>query len=94
MESSITIINIKKEIDKYLLDNNKKIHRVIDYLTDYSLTESGEYMVTCTLKESGNTVLQTKINVPKEEDAIKMCENWEKNADEVYALLIVKMLAD
>ncbi len=84
--------SIRKEIEKYLLDNKKKIHHEIDYHTDYTRTRSGGYLTSCSLRESGNMIYQNQIYVATEEEAIRICENWEKKADELYTMSILQLM--
>ncbi len=83
---------IRTEIEQYLRDNKQNIANRMNIVSDYTRTDNGEYLVTCSLIESGNILIETKLSVPSEEDAIKICDNWRENSNELYSLTIKTLL--
>lgn len=84
---------IRQEIDRYLKKNNQEIIDRTAIFSDYTLLENGEYIAICSLKENNQILFETRLSVPTEEDAIKICNNWRENSDELYALAIQKLLS-
>nr|MBP3599289.1 DUF4364 family protein [Eubacterium sp.] len=83
---------IRGEIEQYLRENKQSIAKRMNVVSDYTRSENGEYLVTCSLIENGHVLLETKISIPSEEDAIKICDNWRTNSDELYSLTIKTLL--
>lgn len=83
---------IRQEIDQYLKDNNHQIIDRIAVVSDYTLSDNNEYITTCALIESNHIIFETKLSVPSEEDAIRVCNNWREHSDELYSFAIKKLL--
>ena len=62
--------------------------------TNYHLISSGEYMVKTQIKEKGSLLLELNINVVSKEQAIAICDSWEKKSDAVYGKLMEMLLLD
>ncbi len=84
--------DIRTEIEQYLRENKQNIANRMNVVSDYTRSENGEYLVTCSLIENGHTLFETKILIPSEEDAIKICDNWRANSNELYSLSIKTLL--
>ncbi len=77
-----------QQIDSYLKDHRIQIARDLAVRTDYTRTESGEYKATCTATEHGRHLFTVILNVPTEEDATKICQNFREHSDDAYASLL------
>ncbi len=84
--------DIRNEIDQYLRENKQTIANRMNTISDYTRSDSGDYLVTCSLHENGQLLFQTSISIPSEEDAIRICDNWRNNSDEVFALTMKTLL--
>ena len=91
-ESSLSH-EIRQEIDQYLRENNHQIIDRITIVSDYTLSDNGEYLTTCSLSENNHILFELKLSVPSEEDAIKICNNWRDSSDELYSQAIKKLLS-
>lgn len=83
---------IRLEIDDYLKENNAQIIDRLTVFSDYSLLKNGEYLATCSIKENHFLLFETKISVPTEEDARKICNNWREYSKDLYTHSIKKLL--
>lgn len=83
---------IRAEIEQYLKENKQIIANRMNVISDYTLGENGEYLVTCSLIENGSLLFESKISIPSEEDAIKICDNWRANSNKLYSLTIATLL--
>lgn len=83
---------IRQEIDEYLKNNNLPINDRLTAISDYTLSDHGEYIAICSLRENNRILFETKISVPKEEDAVKICNNWREESSELYSLSIKRLL--
>lgn len=77
----------KHQIDTYLRENKISIQQALSVYTDYTKLKSREYLATGTLKERGNTLLSVSLNVPTEEDAIRVCDRFQEHQEEIYQSL-------
>lgn len=75
---------IKKEIDTYLLENKYDIAENISHVSDYHKTTYGTYEAVCTLRDGNHTLYSLSLDVPTEQDAIRVCENWRECSTALY----------
>ena len=68
-----------------------QLRREIDLQADYYPIDK-EYMVHCLIKEKKSTLLELKLNVVTKEQAIYICDHWQKDSEEVYNYLVQKLL--
>lgn len=90
-ESSLSH-KIRQEIDQYLKENNYKIIDRVTVVCDYTLLDTNNYIATCALMENNHILFELKLTVPSENDAIKICNNWRDNSDELYSTAVKKLL--
>lgn len=83
---------IRQEIDEYLEKNNLPIIERLTVISDYTLIDHGEYIATCSLRENNHIIFETKLTVPTEEDAVKICNNRREHSSELYSISIKRLL--
>lgn len=81
-------VDTKHQIDHYLRENRIQIQQALSVYTDYSRLKSREYLATGTLTERGNTLMSVSLNVPTEQDALQICENFQDHQEEIYQFLL------
>lgn len=81
-------VDTRCQIENYLQENHISIQRALSVYTDYTKLRSREYLATGTLKERGNILLSVSLNVPTEQDAIRVCEQFKERQEEVYQSLL------
>ncbi|KIR02952.1 hypothetical protein P261_01767 [Lachnospiraceae bacterium TWA4] len=54
-------------------------------ISDYHQLTNRTYVVHCELKEDYLTKFSMEFTVPTEKDAQHLCENWERDYEEIYA---------
>lgn len=79
---------ICSEIDAYLAEHKIEIINETSLVSDYNPTDHGTYLASCSLKDGKHMMFRLEIDVPKEEDAIRVCENWEKQSETLYQLAL------
>lgn len=83
---------IKKEIDTYFRENEYVLRNEVSVLGDYYYRASaGEYEVHLVAKDRNVNLVDLKITVPTEEIALSICENWQKNNQEIYQYLVEQL---
>ena len=81
-------VDTRRQIENYLQENHISIQQAVSVYTDYTKLRSREYLATGTLKERGNILLSVSLNVPTEQDAIQVCEQFKERQEEVYQSLL------
>lgn len=73
-----------------------QLRKEVDITADYYPLKKkrGEYMVKTQIKEKGSLLLELNINVVSKEQAIAICDSWEKKSDAVYGKLMEMLLLD
>ncbi len=82
---------IKEDIQTFFQEKKYQLRKEIDLQADYYPIDK-EYMVHCLIKEKKSTLLELKINVVTKEQAVHICDHWQKDSEEIYNYLIQKML--
>lgn len=80
------------EIIHYLMDNKLKFRDENEIIAEYYPKKSGEYIVNCIAKEKKETIIDININVVSKEQALKICENWKKNAPIIYSNILDELM--
>ena len=81
-------VDTRCQIENYLQKNHITIQQAVSVYTDYTKLRSREYLATGTLKERGNILLSVSLNVPTEQDAIRVCEQFKERQEEAYQSLL------
>lgn len=86
--------SIKTEIKSFLSDNFKTIKSDISATANYKASGSGDYIVNLNINEYRTNLLSLSMSVPAENIAEKICAEWSKKSDDVYALLFNSLVLD
>ena len=84
----------KMQIDGYLKEKKIEITHDAALRTDYTKTNTGEYLVNCKSIEQGSILFELKLNLPTEEMANQVCKNFKKKESDVYAFLWKTLVAE
>ena len=82
---------IKEDIQTFFQKKKYQLRKEIDIQADYYPIDK-EYMVHCLIKEKKSTLLELKLNVVTKEQAVHICDHWQKDSEEIYNYLVQKML--
>lgn len=83
---------IRRDIDLYLRDKRAALKQELAVTGDYHLLPGGSYMADLTLRENNSVLLSLSLPLPTEELARDVCDKWKVCHEEVYALLMEKLL--
>ncbi|HIT90367.1 MAG TPA: DUF4364 family protein [Candidatus Merdenecus merdavium] len=83
---------IKEDIIEYLDKNRYDLRNEVSTVSDYYKTTNHEYAVRCQVKEKYSDLVDLTLTVPDEEAAMAICNNWQKNSQEIYAYLMSKLM--
>lgn len=84
--------DIRREIDDYLQKNKFQIIDDTSFVTDYHPTPDRTYLASCIMRERNRTIFRLELEVATEQDALKVCENWQSNSESLYQTAITHLL--
>ena len=84
---------IKVEIDDFLKNNSMRLRNEASIQGDYQKTGDNEYTAHLIAKENGQNLLDIRLNVPTEEIAQNICNNWQEQNADIYQYLIEKLMS-
>ncbi len=89
---------ILADVDAYLKDNDFELKNQAQVRAEYyevtkeDETTLHEYAVRCQVLEQGAPIFDLTIKVPSEDEAKKAVDNWENKNQEIYAIIMAKLL--
>lgn len=81
---------IKLDILNYLKEQKIELRNESAISSDY-YPSNNEYIAQCSIKEKNQTLLEIKVAVPTQEQAIHICDSWKEKNEEIYQYLITKI---
>ena len=75
---------IQHDIDEFLKEMSVK--------ADYFENSNMEYSVRCQVIEQGLPLIDLTVTAPTESEAATIANNWQKRNQEIYALVMAKLL--
>lgn len=83
---------IKEDISEFFKVNKLETKSSLNINTNYYRVSRSEYIAELSLKEEESELLMLKISMPTEESVRAMCENFEGKSEELYNLIVDKLL--
>lgn len=83
---------IKEDITEFFTMNELETKSSRNVNTNYYKASRNEYIAELSLKEDNSELLMIKISMPTEESVREMCENFEDRSDDLYNLIVDKLL--
>ena len=83
---------IQQDIDEFLKEKKYELKNETSVKTDYYRNTNMEYSVRCQVIENELPLIDLTITVPTEAEAEVVANNWKKKNEEVYALVMGKLL--
>lgn len=83
---------IQKEVDMYLKENAMELKNETAITGEYFKRAGGSYEVVLSAKERDELLMELKFTVPDEASASRMCDQWQKKTDDLYALVMRELL--
>ena len=83
---------IRKDIDAFLKEKEYDLKEEVSVRADYYLNTRQEYDVVCQIIEEGSCLMELKLTVPTKQEAEAITKNWTKRNQELYTLLMSKLL--
>lgn len=83
---------IKDDVAKYFSENKLVTNSKLNVNTNYYRASRSEYVAELSYKDDDSELLMLKISMPTEESVRAMCENFEGKSEELYNLIVDKLL--
>ena len=83
---------IQKDIDDFLREKQYDLKEEAAVKADYYLNTNREYEVRCQIVENGYSLIDLKLTVPTEKEAEAIAAGWNRKSQDIYALLLSKLL--
>ena len=83
---------IKEDVNNYIKACKLEVKSNLNVNTNYYKASRSEYVAELSLKEEGTDLLMLRISMPTEESVRAMCENFEGKSEELYNLIVDKLL--
>lgn len=84
--------SITHDIDDFLEAHKYELRSENETLADYRKVKRNRFIVDCSIKEKGIPLVELKLNVTDESQAIAICDNWRKKNPDIYAYIISNLL--
>lgn len=84
---------IKMDILDYLKKEKISLRNESAISADY-YPSNNEYIAQCSIKERNQTLLEIKLTVPTQDQAIHICDSWRDKNEEIYQYLIAQVWQD
>lgn len=83
---------IKDDITEFFKKNRLETKSSLNVNTNYYKVSRGEYVAELSFKEENSELLMLRISMPTEESVRAMCENFEGKSEELYNIIVDKLL--
>jgi hypothetical protein len=86
--------SLRAEIDEFFHQNELELRNEVSVQSDYYKATTGEYEARLVAKEKEIKLVDITLSVPNEETASSICDNWQKNNQDIYKFLVEKLFSD
>lgn len=83
---------IKTDVLNFFESNRMELKNETSVLADYYKTTDQQYEVRCQIKETKTALVDITFTVKNKEQAKAICDNWEKQNEEIYMYLMDMLL--
>lgn len=79
---------IRNDVADYFSANQIELKQDADILANYYKATNQTYGVHCQLKQQNHLIVDITLSVKSQEMAEAICENWKKQSEDVYDMLM------
>ncbi len=84
--------SIIQDMDDFIKENKFQMRSEVGVTADYYKSSLSEYTVICAVREGKENIIELKLTVPSEDQAISMCDKWSGANQEIYAFVMKTLL--
>lgn len=85
---------ILEDINSYIQENKIKMRTEADTISEYYKDENGDFIVHLEILEGKSRLIDIKLAVPDEENAIRMSDNWQNKSLDIYQTITMKLISE
>ncbi len=79
---------IQEMLALYIEQSRSMIYKEVHTTANYKEISPDNFQVALTLSENGTSLMSINVYSPTKEEAIAMCQKWQKNTQKLYASII------
>ncbi len=83
---------ITDDINQFLTKNKFRMRNEASSSATYYKSENGSYIVHFEVREGKEILFGLDLSVPNKEQAMRMCDNWDKKNKEIYQFIMMKLM--
>lgn len=83
---------IQNDVAEYLKKNKLRLRNENAVVADYFNNTNGEFTARLQVKEKDAVLIELSLSVPLEQQAIMLCDNWQKKNTEIYKYLMKELM--
>lgn len=83
---------IRDDVDTFLSEHHYQLRSESETIADYYQEKPHLFLVKCEVREGGQPLISLTLSVTTEEQAIAICDNWQKHNSDIYSYLIGSLL--
>jgi len=83
---------IKADINEFLKKNRIRLRDEVNVVADYYKSGTSDINVRLEVREGRTTMISINIPVSDEDQAERLCDNWQKDNQRLYAYLMQELL--
>lgn len=87
-------VEIIDDMDIFLIDNKYEMRNEVGTTSDYYKSTNQDYIVNCNIKEGNSSLIEVNLSVPSEDVAEIMCNNWKEASQEIYSIVMKRLMKD
>lgn len=81
-------LDLKETIDIYILQNKDEVLKETQIKSNFSKINENEFVVNLKVIENQSALINIDLNVASNKQAKLICDNWKKNAPNMYGEII------
>ena len=84
---------ITADIDRFISEKRYDLKSEVSVKADFYQSTAFEYTVRCQVIEKGNPLIELNLSVPSKAEAEKVANNWTEKNEELYTIIMEKLLS-
>lgn len=83
---------MRKDVDIFLQEHHYQLRNESETVADYYQEKNDLFIVNCEIREGNHKLVSISLSVTTKEQAIAICDNWQKHNADVYGYLIQTLM--
>ena len=85
---------IREDINTYLKENKIRLRDEVGIIADYQKFSPTDVSVRLEVREGKSSLISINLSVPSETHAERICQNWTRDNQKIYAWLMQELVKD